>query len=596
MPNILWMSPYCLHDTSSGASINAFQLLQHLHQQGYTVWSCSGFCCDNPGGAKQLFQLLKYDPNYPKRSLLTLDDAGIHFVFIPTEKTGEFQMTLAECQMFFRVYCQILDEFKPDFIIGYGLSPLPMMCRHEARRRGIKAVHMLCNGEQKSYTFPDMDLVIVDSIAMNNTYAKSDLLNTKINGIFLDIAKYISPVHKPSFITFINPSPAKGVSIFAKLLTVCEQEMPDLKFLTIESRASFYNELARLHTKGQPDEHPLKGKLFKNLIALPIQSNMKNVYAVTRALLAPSLWFEAWGRVTSESVLNHIPVLSSTSGGLPEAMGACGICIETPQHCKDDYFSLPTDEEIRPWVEGLKQLLAQDWTEQFKRAEQALDPKVSTLRCMKWLQDAKPSIGTDIDFTIPFNPTNLFAAEAPTSLKLQAAPSCGLAQNLWDDMAGKWSESQTGNECHTGDETGCNIELPPATLLQDWTLADVISADNDKELSTVDLPPIVDAIPDPILTPEVYAKYTGQGVYQEPVPVFTPDDSTLLGALNTACKSKTANQNLQDTQNKSLPCPAKNLAQAKANAALPRDGWVDKCNNLDLNALVDILQRASQAL
>lgn len=615
MPKILWMSPYCLHDTSSGASINAFQLLQQLQKQGYTVWSCSGFCCDNPGGAKHLFQLLQHDPNQPKRNVFTLNDVGIHFVFTLTRQTAEHRMTLAECQLFFKIFCQVLDEFKPDFITGYGLSPLPMMCRYEAMRRNIKVMQMLYNGEQRSYTFPDMDAVITDSCATANTYAHSDLINVKPLGISLDHAKYISPVHKPNFITFINPSPAKGTAIFAKLLTICEQEMPELKFLTIESRAKFYEVLERLHTKDKPSEHPFKGKQFKNLVVLPIQSNMKNVYAVTRALIAPSLWFEGWGRVTSEAVLNHIPVLCSTSGGLSEAKGACGISLEAPQHCRDDYESIPTDEEIRPWVDALKQILANDWTEAFKRTERGLDPKVTGLRCMKLLQDLKPSIDTKLNFTIPFDPANLLAAEAPQSLTLQAqvsgtpsAPytSCTPALDrvcadfAYSDFAAQaWANANDETNAQAdGCETETKVEADNADEAVKTQLEQAMSEVSEQEplsyrfeeseVSTVPLPNRVDVDPQ-LLALEDLEKYSGQGVFEEPVAVFTPDSTTLLGALPKAVLDCSI-------ADEAKTHPARTLAEVKAQDVLPRDGWVDKCNQLDLNALVDVLQRTAQAL
>ena len=54
MPKILWMSPYSLHDISSGASINCKYLLEALAAQGYEVWALSSFIFDMPRGA-QLF-------------------------------------------------------------------------------------------------------------------------------------------------------------------------------------------------------------------------------------------------------------------------------------------------------------------------------------------------------------------------------------------------------------------------------------------------------------------------------------------------------------------------------------------------------------
>lgn len=47
--------------------------------------------------------------------------------------------------------------------------------------------------------------------------------------------------------------------------------------------------------------------------------NLDALYSGTRVLIAPSLWPEAYGLVVMESQLRGIPVISSASGGLPEA-------------------------------------------------------------------------------------------------------------------------------------------------------------------------------------------------------------------------------------------------------------------------------------
>ena len=44
------------------------------------------------------------------------------------------------------------------------------------------------------------------------------------------------------------------------------------------------------------------------------------VYGLTKALVAPSVWHESWGRVATEANINGIPALVSNSGGLPEAI------------------------------------------------------------------------------------------------------------------------------------------------------------------------------------------------------------------------------------------------------------------------------------
>ena len=52
------------------------------------------------------------------------------------------------------------------------------------------------------------------------------------------------------------------------------------------------------------------------------------LYRDARIVLMPSSYPEAWGRVAAEAVAATIPVLASSIGGLPEAIGDGGIVID----------------------------------------------------------------------------------------------------------------------------------------------------------------------------------------------------------------------------------------------------------------------------
>ena len=54
-PKLLWVSPFNLHDTSSGAAIQARLMLQKLAQRGVIVRVLGSFCFDSMAGAKAYF-------------------------------------------------------------------------------------------------------------------------------------------------------------------------------------------------------------------------------------------------------------------------------------------------------------------------------------------------------------------------------------------------------------------------------------------------------------------------------------------------------------------------------------------------------------
>ncbi|WP_027487586.1 glycosyltransferase [Allorhizobium undicola] len=131
-------------------------------------------------------------------------------------------------------------------------------------------------------------------------------------------------------VTFVNPYAEKGFELALKIAQAC----PEIPFLFQESWKL-------------SEEH--RADVEKAIAPLPnvrLESrtpDMKAVYGRTKILLAPSKWEEAWGRVASEAHCSGIPVLGSTRGGLPEAIGEGGVVL--------DY-----DQPVEVWVAQLKRL------------------------------------------------------------------------------------------------------------------------------------------------------------------------------------------------------------------------------------------------
>ena len=371
MPKILWMSPYSLHDISSGASIHCKTVLECLAKRGFEVWSCSSFIFDSPAGAS-VFNNLKDKIDSSKKSVFEIDDAGIHYIYTRSSSNFEQEQNLNDQELLFKVYCSVLDNFKPDFVMGFGTGMISMTSFAEAQRRGIVTIYPVLNGNHGNYAFPNTDLILTDSHASANLYFRRDQIRMIPTGQLFDPVYCISNKRKPKYITFINPSFEKGLSIFAKLAQYCQKAHPDLRFLVVNSHGNFAENIQYLHTKGNKDDHPLKPQDFDNVDMTPATNNMKPIYTVSKVLVTPSLWWESWGRVASEAVLNNIPVLGSTSGGLKEATFGAGIHLDAPEHCIKDNLSLPDDEEIKPWAQALERLVNEDWDQQLKHAQDNL--------------------------------------------------------------------------------------------------------------------------------------------------------------------------------------------------------------------------------
>lgn len=131
-------------------------------------------------------------------------------------------------------------------------------------------------------------------------------------------------------VTFINPVPVKGLDTALSVAEHC----PDIPFVFVESwplsPARRQDLEARIAT-------------MPNVTLRPRTGDMKSVYGQAKMLLAPSVWQEAWGRVATEAQFCGIPVIGSSRGGLPEAIGPGGIV-------------LPADAPVDRWVAEVRRL------------------------------------------------------------------------------------------------------------------------------------------------------------------------------------------------------------------------------------------------
>ena len=139
---------------------------------------------------------------------------------------------------------------------------------------------------------------------------------------------------------------------------------------------------------------------------VPARYDVKPIYARTAVLIAPSLGFESWGRVASEAIMNGIPVLSSDSGGLPEAVGTAGITLEAPSEClgkTEAMLTLPSEASCRPWANALYRLVDERNSSLWQKRCQETAAQNTMRRCaMRLLTVLEPLLqrkAGDADFT-----------------------------------------------------------------------------------------------------------------------------------------------------------------------------------------------------
>jgi len=155
---------------------------------------------------------------------------------------------------------------------------------------------------------------------------------------FINKDDYTAPNHEPRFITFVNPNYQKGIRVAVEVA----RSMPEQDFLIIKGKWSGFSQ-AYIDKLTKPFLD------LENVTVWEHQKDMREVYAVTKVLLVPSLFIETFGRVIIEAQYNGIPVVGSDSGGIPYTIGTGGL-VASPKN------------EAAPYVSAINQILENEET------------------------------------------------------------------------------------------------------------------------------------------------------------------------------------------------------------------------------------------
>lgn len=344
-PSILYCVPASILDISSGAALSQRSLMIALAQKGFRAIALQATVFDSVHGGEHIMKAAEVAKDKP---ILRSKTNGVEHIIIRTKGTRRGEMNCAEQEIYLQRFRAELKQRKPDMVFMWGGMLLEMTMMREAREAGVPVIFYLVNGGYKNKeTFKYVSQVVTDTEATAKLYKERLGLNCKVVGKFIDPALVKAKAERrPNFITFINPSFEKGVSVFMPLAKLAAKECPEIKFLVVQSRGRWGNALHQLKFKHEE---------FPNVKVIGHQTDMRPVYASTRTLLLPSLWHESGARVIAEAQLNGIPILASNTGGSAELVGQGGKIFDLPELVKEKKTELHvTEDDLRPWLEEIK--------------------------------------------------------------------------------------------------------------------------------------------------------------------------------------------------------------------------------------------------
>jgi len=368
---ILFASPHCLLDTTNGAALATQELLIQLAERGFPCEVVTASICD-PKREVLMDEVLSHHSSakITKSEMIKdvpcieVNDGVLPHKILTTRSSRRPALRSTEEEALLSLVERRIGEFQPNLLLTYGGLQAERRIHRLARQHKIPVVFYLHNSIYKrTETFTDVDLILVPSKFLSDFYKERLRIQSRVLFPIFKSNDYIALHRNPRFITFINPIPDKGLTLFARLVAEAFRKLPQAEFLVLEGR----------WTQADVARAGLRLDRIPNVKVLPHQKDMKTIYAETLLLLYPSFWVEAFGRTIVEAQMNGIPVLASRWGGIPEALNGGGFLFDIPERCTKNYMAIPTPEEVQPWIDQLRVLLENQkvYEEAQRRAIQA---------------------------------------------------------------------------------------------------------------------------------------------------------------------------------------------------------------------------------
>lgn len=253
-------------------------------------------------------------------------------------------------------------SFQPDITIASTDDPAQVLLEAALRQEGSRIVYLarailpLPFGPDcafpslaKTAALRQVDALIgVSRYVSNYVQRHSGIPSVHVPISLLEPGDYpVCGRFENEFITMVNPSATKGISIFLALA----RALPLLRFAAVPTWGTSAGDLAEMREAG-------------NITILDPVDDIKDILNRTRVMLIPSLWAEARSRMVIESLVHGVPVIASDVGGLGEAMMGVPYVLPvnpiTRYHSRVDENMVPVAEipsqDTSEWARTLERL------------------------------------------------------------------------------------------------------------------------------------------------------------------------------------------------------------------------------------------------
>lgn len=326
--NLLFATGKSLYPMGEGGGETvAHDLLFGLCKEGI---HCTAFGTFNIGDVQKLNYILRgleKDLNLVSKNRQMLNFSGEEITY-PVEMLCSYHIDydshLSINDTLVRSLSRYMDAAKPDVVLTQSEGSDSILAETVKRKIfPIVYIHVLAALQiiPEPHQLP---LILVNSKFIQNRIMEQNGIQCELLYPAINLDQYRIDDNSHQYITMINPVVPKGIVTFLNVAA----SLPDREFLVVEGWGTSEKVLNII-------------KQLPNITYLPKQVDMRRIFEKTHLLLVPSIWEEPFGRISVEAQVSGIPVIASTIGGIPEAVGRGGILI-------DDF------ENEKRWLEAIQ--------------------------------------------------------------------------------------------------------------------------------------------------------------------------------------------------------------------------------------------------
>jgi glycosyltransferase involved in cell wall biosynthesis len=351
----LLINNHCITDPTAGVTQSLRTIMTWLSDAGHACHILTTARIDSKRFTieEHLLDLgvaIPVAPDASDRAVVRYHAGRVPVTLLLTRHNDEAAPDSGEMQQYLELVADLLDDFAPDQVIACNGHPMIQAALAGARMRGaITAFGVRGHGYTRPY-FEHVDHAFATSQYLSDVYHSTiGLISTALDSP-IDWTTVMAPVESRAFVTFVHPSPHKGLFLFARLADMLGARRPDIPILIVQSGQS----AGSLHAIPGLDL-----RRYPQIMAAPPVPAPADYFALTRILLVPSIWNEPFGRVAAEAMINGIPALVSNRGSLPHTVGGDardgggGYVLPVPGWMTPETFALPSEAEVEPWYEAV---------------------------------------------------------------------------------------------------------------------------------------------------------------------------------------------------------------------------------------------------